>query len=122
MNLADELPDNSRVGDRQDEQAVVICLQFPIGKLQEKAAHDAVVDLGEIFNTVMESSGVGTYKGHELSEGAEEEMVTYYLFGDDVGLIYDEIQPIFHLMPNLTGFYIIKRYSAFNDKQFHIEQ
>jgi len=113
MDLTDELFDNSPDGDRQDEQAVIISLQFPIGKLQEKKARDAVFDLDEILRDVVEASGVGTFGGNEFCESEEEESVTFYLYGEDAGAIYHEVQPILDSLSNLVSFSIIKRYSQF---------
>src|SRR6266568_7506288 len=110
MDLSDELYGNSPIGSGR-EQAVIICLQFPIGKLQKQKARDAIVDLDDILRVVIEASGVGTYNGHTLSEGAEEESVTFYMYGEDAGIIYQEIKPILQSLPSLSGFYIIKRYS-----------
>lgn len=111
MDLTDELFDSSPIGSRQDEQAVIICLQFPIGKLQQKRALNAVFELDAILREVIETSGVGSYGGNEFAEGEEEESVTFYLYGQDATEIYHEIQPILDSLHNVTGFYIIKRYS-----------
>jgi hypothetical protein len=73
MDPRDKLFDNLPGGDRQDEQAVIICLQFPIGKLEEKKARDAVFDLDDILRTVIETSGVGMYIGNEVFVGPDEE-------------------------------------------------
>jgi hypothetical protein len=53
MDLKDELLNNSPDGDRQEEQAVIICLQFPIGKLQGKKALAAVFDLDDILTVII---------------------------------------------------------------------
>src|SRR6266404_834920 len=110
MDLADELHRNSPIGSGR-EQAVIICLQFPIGKLQEQKARDAVLDLDDILRVVIETSCVGIYGGHEFCEGEEEESVTFYISGEDASKIYQEIQPILESLQSLSGFYIIKRYS-----------
>jgi hypothetical protein len=112
MDLTDELHDNSPRGNRQDEQAVIICLQFPKGKLQNKKALNAILELGAIVREVIETSCVGTYGGNEFAETDFDESVTFYLYGDDATTIYHEVQPVLDLLPGLTGFYIIKRYSA----------
>lgn len=113
MDLTDELFHNSPDGDRQDEQAVIICLQFPIGKLQQKKALDAVFDLDDIFREIVESSHVGRYDGHEFCEGTEEESVTFYIYGKDANKIYQKIKPILQSLPSLQEVSIIKRYSQF---------
>jgi len=120
MNLTDELRDNLPGGDRQDEQAVIICLQFPIGKLQEQKALEAVFDLDDILRTVIETSQVGTYDGHEFCEGPEEESVTFFIYGEDATRIYREIKPILQSLPRLPGSYIIKRYTPFVENHFPI--
>jgi hypothetical protein len=120
MDPADELLDNSPVGDRQDEQAVILCLQFPIGKLQEQKALDAIFDLDDILRDVIETSGVGRYDGHELCESEVEESVTFYIYGEDAGSIYEEIQPILESLPSLSGFYIIKRFSHIDEENFQL--
>lgn len=117
MDPTDELLDNSPVGVRQEEQAVIICLQFPIGKLENKKALDAVFDLDDIIREVIETSGVGRYDGHEFCERQNEESVTFYIYGNDASMIYQEIKPILQLLPSLSGFYIIKRYSQFTEEQ-----
>lgn len=61
MDLTDELRDNLLDGDRQNKQAVIICLQFLIGKLQEQKARDAVLDLDNILHVTIETSGIGMY-------------------------------------------------------------
>jgi hypothetical protein len=111
MDLTDELFDNSPRGIRQDEQAVIICLQFPIGKFKKQKALDAIFELDKILREVIEISGVGTYGGNEFAEGEVEESVTFYMYGEDATEIYHEIQPVLEALPSLTGFYIIKRYS-----------
>ena len=68
MDLTDELLDNSPGGDRQDEQAVIICLQFPIGKFENKKAQTAIFDLDGIVKEIIETSGVGIYDGFEFKE------------------------------------------------------
>ena len=120
MDRTDELLDNSQVGDRQDEQAVIICLQFPIGKFENQKARDAVFDLDSLLREVIETSGVGTYNGHEFHERSDEESVTFFIYGQDASLIYREIKPILQSLPTLPGSYIIKRFSPFMEDQFHI--
>ena len=115
MDLTDELLDNLPGGDRQDEQAVIICLQFPIGKLQNQKALNAIFDLDAIIREVIETSGVGTYDGNEFCEGEEEESVTFYIHGKDAAAIYQEIALILESLPSLSGFYVIKRYSSFTE-------
>lgn len=110
MDLKEELFDNSPIGSGR-EQAVILCLQFPIGKLQQKKALNAVFELDTILREVIETSGVGNYGGNEFAEGEEEESVTFYLYGEDATAIYHEIQPILASLPSLSGFYVIKRYS-----------
>ena len=116
MDLTDELVDNLPGGDRQG-QAVIICLQFPIGKLQKQKALNAIFELDAIIREVIETSGVGTYDGNEFCEGEEEESVTFYIHGDDAAAIYQEIAPILDALPSLSGYYIIRRYSQFTDEQ-----
>jgi len=112
MNLKDELPGNSPRGNRQDEQAVIICLQFPKGKLENKKALNAIFELEAILREVIHQSEVGTYGGNEFAQTDIEESVTFYLYGDDATKIYHEVQPILDSLPSLSGFYVIKRYSA----------
>ena len=110
MDLTDDF---SPVGDRQDEQAVIICLRFPIGKFENKKALDAVFDLGEIIREVIETSGKGTYKGHTFDEGEDNESVTFFISGKDARVLYREIKPILQSLPSLPNSSIIKRYSSF---------
>ena len=117
MDLTDELHGNSPIGSGR-EQAVIICLQFPIGKLKEKKALDAVLDLEDILRTVIESSRVGVYEGHEVCEASDGESVTFFIYGEDASKIYQEIKPILQSLPSLTGFSVIKRYSQFLEDQF----
>lgn len=119
MDLTDELSHNSPDGDRQDEQAVIICLQFPIGKLQEKKALDAVFDLDDILREVVENSGVGSYNGHDTCVNKEEERVTFNIYGANANKIYRAIKPILQSLPSLQEVSIIKRYSHFNEEQFN---
>jgi len=114
MNLTDEF---SPVGDRQDEQAVIICLQFPIGKFENKKAFDAVFDLEEIIRDAIETSGTGSYDGHEFRKGPEDESVKFFIYGEDASKIYNEIKPILQSLPGLQNLYIIKRYSSFIDNR-----
>jgi hypothetical protein len=120
MDLTDELSDNSQVGDRQDEQAVIICLQFPIGKFEEKKARNAIFDLDDIFRNVVETSGVGRYAGNKFCNGADEEIVKFFMYGKDANAIYQEIRPILQALPSLQEVSIIKRYSKFAEDQFHV--
>jgi hypothetical protein len=118
MDPQDELHGNSPIGSRQDEQAVIICLQFPIGKLQQQRARDAIVDLGNIFRDAVETSGVGTYTGYEFAQGEVEEKVTFYLYGKDASSMYKEIRPILESLPSLSELSIIKRFASFSKEQF----
>jgi hypothetical protein len=118
MDLTDELHGNSPIGSRQDEQAVIICLQFPIGKLQNKKALDAVFDLDDILQEVVETSGVGRYDGHEFRKGPEEESVSFFMYGKDAGRIYQELKPILQSLPISSGSYVLKRYSDFDEDLF----
>src|SRR5579863_9854630 len=102
MDLTDELLNNSLVGNRQDEQAVIICLQFPIGKFEEQKARDAIFDLDKILRKVIETSGVGYYYGHEFYEGPDEESVKFFINGEDANDIYEEINPILQALPSLS--------------------
>ena len=111
MVLKDELVTNLSDGNRQGEQAVIICLQFPVGKLQEKKALDALFDLDDIFCSVIETSGIGTYDGHELFEGPEEESVRFFIYGPDANRIYEEVKPILQLLPRLQEVSIVKQYA-----------
>lgn len=120
MDLTDELLDNSLVGDRQDEQAVIICLQFPIGKFEEQKALDAIFDLDDILRKVIETSGVGTYDGHEFCEGPDEERVTFFIYGKDARKIYHEIKPILWSLSSLREMYVIKRYAHFSEDKFSL--
>ncbi len=119
MDLTEELFDNSPEGNDGRKQAVIICLQFPIGKLQEKKALNAVFELDAILRDVIETSKVGTYGGNEFAENDEGDSISFYLYGSDAGEIYSEIQPIFDTLSSLTGFYIIKRYSQFSENLYH---
>ncbi|HSX09545.1 MAG TPA: hypothetical protein VLF93_05295 [Candidatus Saccharimonadales bacterium] len=118
MDLTDELFDNSPGGDRQDEQAVILCLQFPIGKFESKKAHNAIFDLNVILKEVIETSGVGVYDGFEFVEGTDEELVKFFMRGQDARALYKQVKEILELLPHLTSFYIIKRYSQFFTDQF----
>jgi hypothetical protein len=119
MDLKDELLDNLSDGDRQDEQAVIICLQFPIGKFENIKARDAINDLNIILRETVETSGVGIYDGYEFSSGPDEENVKFFMRGKDARDIYNEVKPILESLPSLSGFYIIKRYSSLIN-QFHL--
>ena len=120
MDLTDTIVDDLPGGDRQDEQAVIICLQFPIGKLQEQKALDAVFDLDDILCSVIETSGAGHYDGHEFCEGPDEESVTFFIYGDDANRIYNEIKPILQSLPMLPGSYVMRQYSSDNNFNDHI--
>jgi hypothetical protein len=116
MDLTDELFDNSPDGDRQDEQAVIICLQFPLGKLKQQKALNAIFELDEILREVIELSGVGTYGGNEFAENELEESIKFYMYGEDANKIYHEIKPILQSLPSLQEVSIIKRYSQFTEE------
>lgn len=116
MDLTDELLDNLPGGDRQDEQAVIICLQFSIGKFENKKAINAIFDLDTIFREIIETSGVGRYDGHKFCNGRDEESVKFFMYGKDATVIYKEIRPILESLPSLQELYVIKRYSQFNDR------
>src|SRR6185503_20215620 len=101
MDLTDELFDNSLLGSGRD-QAVIICLQFPIGKLQQQKALNAVFELDSILREAVETSGAGSYGGNEFCESEQEESVTFYFYGKDAAAIYHEIQPILGSLPSLS--------------------
>jgi hypothetical protein len=117
MELTDELLEMLPGGNTQ-EQAVIICLQFPIGKFQQKKALDAIFDLDAIFREVVEASGVGNYAGNEFCEGEGEESVTFYISGEDASRIYQEIKPILQSLSSLQEVSIIKHYSNSSKDQF----
>lgn len=98
-------------GNRQGEQAVIVCLQFPVGKLQNKKALDAIFDLDDIFADVIQTSGVGNYDGHVFSQNEELETVRFSIYGSNANQIYSEIKPILQLLPRLQEVSIIKRYA-----------
>lgn len=110
MDPADELRDNSPIGSRQDEQAVIICLHFPIGKLKNKKASAAIADLGDVLREIIVSSHVGRYGGYEFCESKEEECVTFYLYGKNAHNIYQEVKQVRESLSTLPGFSISKRY------------
>jgi|ERR1700722_3793112 hypothetical protein len=116
MDLTDKLLDNLPGGDRQDEQAVIICLQFPIGKFENKRALDAIYDLDAIIREIIETSGVGMYDGYKLYEGPDEESVKFFIHGKNANHIYHEIKPILQALPSLQELYVIKRFSQFDDR------
>lgn len=113
----DKVIDNLPSGGVDDEQAVIICLQFPVGKFESKSALEAIFDLDDIINSVIETTGVGIYDGSEFCEGPEEESVTFYIYGSDATRIYNEVEPILMSLPDLPGSYIIKRYSNFQNPE-----
>lgn len=115
MDLTDELLSNSPDGSGR-EQAVIICLQFPIGKLQQQKARDAIVDLDAIIRDVIETSEVGVYDGHEFCEGS----VTFFIYGGDANKIYQEIRPILQSLSSLQEVSIIKRYSNWSEDQLSL--
>lgn len=114
MALLDKLA-NLSDGNRQGEQAVIICLQFPVGKLQEKKAVDALYDLDDIFCNIIQTSGTGTYDGHEFCEGPDEESVRFFMYGPDANRMYDEIKPILQALPRLQEVSIIKQYGEMQE-------
>lgn len=120
MDLTDELLDNSPGGDRQDEQAVIICLQFPIGKFEEQKALDAITDLGDILRDVVETSGVGRYSGNMLATSLDYDTATYYLHGKSASKISQVITPIFQSIQSLSGYYIIKRYANMTEDLYQV--
>lgn len=114
MDRTDELLNNSPIGTRQDEQAVVICLQFPIGKFEKKKARNAILDLDSILREIIETSCVGRYHGHKFIRREHEEVVKFFITGEDASSIYREIKPILQSLPRLQELYIIKQFSQFN--------
>lgn len=120
MDLTDDLRGGFPGGSRQGEQAVIICLQFPPGKLEEQKARKAIADLNDILQILIATSGVGTYGGHEICILPEEESVTFYMYGEDASRIYDEIKPILAIFSKLPGSYIVKRFSSIIDDQLHL--
>jgi len=118
MDPKDELLDNLSGGDRQDEQAVIICLQFPAGKFKKQKALYAVFELDAIFRYVIETSAVGNYDGFEICEGPDEESVKFFIYGQDARQIYAEIKPILESLQNLPEIQVIKRYSHLIEDQF----
>ncbi|MGI8420531.1 MAG: hypothetical protein ACR2LN_07885 [Candidatus Levyibacteriota bacterium] len=111
MILTDKLADHLSGGDRQDEQAVIVCLQFPAGKFQNKKAQAAIFDLNDIFRVVIETSDYGSYNGYEFSKIVEEELVTFYFSCRHANLLYNEIKPILQALPMLSNVSILKRYA-----------
>lgn len=121
MDLTDDLRGGLPGDSRQDEQAVIICLQFPVGKFEDENALAAVVDLDDIFTSVIETSGLGTYNGHALFVGNEDESLVFVISGQDANLLYREIKPILEFLPQLPGSYIIKRYTSSSEDLMHFK-
>ena len=117
MILTDELVDNLPGGKRQDEQAVIICLQFPVGKLQEQKAIDALSDLGDIFSLILETSCVGRFERIEYNEEPDVESVAFFMYGTNANHIYAEIKPILQCLPNLPEFSVFKQYSQLDSQK-----
>ena len=111
MGSTDELLDNLSGGFRQEEQAVIICLQFPVSKFKDQKAIDAIYELGDILRELVMLSHIGRYGGYEFSETPEGEQISFYLYGKTVRSIYQEIKPILQMLPSFPGSYVIKRYS-----------
>ena len=107
MDLADTLSG----GKRQDEQAVIICLQFPTGKLHDKKALNAVFNLDTILREMVNESDVGFYEGHEFYKGYGEECVTFFIYGEDASRIYQELKPVLQFLHRLQRFSVIKCYA-----------
>ena len=96
-----------------EEHCVLIVLQFPKGKLDEREALDAVFELEHILSEVIELAKVGRCDGNEFCESPDESSVTFFIFGSDADKIYESISPILAKLPSLPGSYVLKQY---NDK------
>lgn len=104
--LKDYLPD-------PDQHAVLICLQFEVGELDNNKKVNAVFKLDEILCEIVEKTGVGKYDGNEFCEGPDEESVTFFIYGKDADTIHETISPVLSYLPKLPGSYILKRYGNY---------
>lgn len=102
------------------EQALIICLQFRPGKFEDEAVVNALFDLEEIIQLVVEETGVGVYDGNEFLESPEEDSITFFIYGENANDMYKEIEPLLAFLPNLPGSHITKCYDTSIHREEHV--
>lgn len=98
-----------------NEQAVLIFLQFSMGKFSNERAFDAILALEEILREEIEFEQLGQLENNEISEDA----VTFFIYGISADAIADRVLPILSTIPCISGSYILKQY---DDKEGREEQ
>jgi hypothetical protein len=92
------------------EQLLLIVLQFPIGKLDDEDALDAVFELQDILKEIIDMEEIGRFDGNEFCEAPDETSVTFFIYGSNADKIQEAIIPILDMLPKLPGSYIFKQY------------
>ncbi len=92
------------------QQALLVCLQFPVGVLEDENKLDAVYYFEDILIDVIEKTHVGQFDGNEFCEAPDEESVTFFMYGPDANKMYETIEPVLSYLPSLPGSYVIKCY------------
>lgn len=95
-----------------ENDTVLIYLKFPIGKLDNPKALNAVYDLEDILFKIVEDNKIGRFDGNEFCDGPNDESVTFFIYGDDADKISDIILPIVSKLPVLSGSHILKKYGT----------
>ena len=111
MVLKDKLDTNLSSGNRQDEQAVIICLLFPGGKLRNPNALKALNDLAKLIAEIITTSGLGTLLGYRFYSSIEQDTISLYLYGENARELYNEIKPIIDSLSGVKESYVLKRFS-----------
>ena len=100
----------------QVDHSVQIFLQFPRNALDDERKLDAVFDLEEILEEIVEKTGIGNFDGNEFCD----DTVTFFIYGPDADKIVENLYPIVSRISYLPGSYIVKRYGDYGSREEQI--
>lgn len=106
---------------KQREEALLVCLSVQPGKSDTDKGFDALMEIENIFRDILEVERIGYVDGHEFMTSPDEETITFFLYGPNADMLYEVVEPIFHLLPKLPGSYVLKQYGSKNKKEQMIE-
>lgn len=102
-------------------QSVLLCFQFPRGKLDTDQAFNALMEYEDVLRDIMDITELGDVDGHEFCEGDEEHSITFFLYGKEADKIYDAVLPTIAYIPFSEGSYILKQYAGLEQEVEKIE-
>ena len=90
----------------EPQQAVLVFLKLADDSFGEYDEREAIFDLEERIEAIVDEDGTGEYDGHEFGEG----WGTLYLYGSDAVHLSEIILPILRDAAPREGSYLVRRF------------